>query len=194
MYLSSSFNKYQLLVDLVLSLSLSIFCIYFLECFKANRNNFLNATGEIIIWSGKFFCKMNVFLLIYHDFKFESYCSDFLKMEVYHFTGTSLVSQLVKNPPAMWETWVWSLGWEDPLEKGTAGYPLQYYGLAKSRTWLSDFHLLFSPVYIGKTAWPLQRTAKCAFGVSLVFIFIWSGCSFHCLKNKTPLPFGENFL
>ena len=26
----------------------------------------------------------------------------------------------VKNPPAMWETWVQSLGWEDPLEKGTA--------------------------------------------------------------------------
>ena len=26
--------------------------------------------------------------------------------------------QLVKNPPAMWETWVQSLGWEDPLEKG----------------------------------------------------------------------------
>ena len=29
----------------------------------------------------------------------------------------SLVAQLVKNPPAMWETWVPSLGWEDPLEK-----------------------------------------------------------------------------
>ena len=32
----------------------------------------------------------------------------------------SLVAQLVKNTPAMWETWVRSLGWEDPLEKGTA--------------------------------------------------------------------------
>ena len=29
----------------------------------------------------------------------------------------SLVAQLVKNPPTMWETWVRSLGWEDPLEK-----------------------------------------------------------------------------
>ena len=28
----------------------------------------------------------------------------------------SLVAQLVRNPPAMWETWVWSLGWEDALE------------------------------------------------------------------------------
>ena len=32
----------------------------------------------------------------------------------------SLVAQMVKNPPAMWETWVPSLGWEDPLEKGMA--------------------------------------------------------------------------
>ena len=31
-----------------------------------------------------------------------------------------LVAQLVKNPPAMWETLVQSLGWEDPLEKGKA--------------------------------------------------------------------------
>ena len=30
----------------------------------------------------------------------------------------SLVAQLVKNPPAMRETWVRSLSWEDPLEKG----------------------------------------------------------------------------
>ena len=30
------------------------------------------------------------------------------------------MAQLVKNLPAMWETWVRSLGWEDPLEKGKA--------------------------------------------------------------------------
>ena len=52
--------------------------------------------------------------------------------------------------PAMRETWVQSLGWEDPLEEGK-GYPLQYFGLensmdyivhgvAKSQTQLSDFH------------------------------------------------------
>ena len=34
--------------------------------------------------------------------------------------GASLVDQLLKNLPAMWETWVRSLGWEDPLEKGKA--------------------------------------------------------------------------
>ena len=32
----------------------------------------------------------------------------------------SLIAQLVKNLPAMRETWVWSLGWEDPLKKGKA--------------------------------------------------------------------------
>ena len=36
------------------------------------------------------------------------------------FYGASLVAQMVKNMPAMRETWVPSLGWEDPLEKGMA--------------------------------------------------------------------------
>ena len=30
------------------------------------------------------------------------------------------MAQTVKNLPEMWETWVWSLGWEDPLEEGMA--------------------------------------------------------------------------
>ena len=58
--------------------------------------------------------------------------------------------QLVKNLPAMWETWVPSLGWKGPLEKGKAT-DLQYsvlensldcivHGVAKSQTKLSDFH------------------------------------------------------
>ena len=34
------------------------------------------------------------------------------------YSWASLVAQLIKNPPAMRETWVSSLGWEDPLEKG----------------------------------------------------------------------------
>ena len=36
------------------------------------------------------------------------------------YAWTSLVAQLVKNLPAMWETWVQPLHWEDPLEKGKA--------------------------------------------------------------------------
>ena len=34
--------------------------------------------------------------------------------------GAFLVAQLVKKPPAMWETWVLFLGWEDPPEEGMA--------------------------------------------------------------------------
>ena len=36
------------------------------------------------------------------------------------YSWASLVAYLGKNPPASWETWVLSLGWEDPLEKGKA--------------------------------------------------------------------------
>ena len=36
------------------------------------------------------------------------------------YSWASLVTQLVKNPPAMWETWVQSLSWEDPLMEGKA--------------------------------------------------------------------------
>ena len=61
------------------------------------------------------------------------------------------MAQLGNNLPAMWETWVQSLGWKEPLEKGKAGYPLQdsdlensmdciVHGIAKSQTQLSDFH------------------------------------------------------
>ena len=54
----------------------------------------------------------------------------------------SLVAQLVKNPPAMQETSVQSLGWEDPQEKGTATLssilawriPWTIHGVTKSRT------------------------------------------------------------
>ena len=38
-------------------------------------------------------------------------------MYMYMYTWASLVAQLVKNPPAMWETSVRSLGWENPLKK-----------------------------------------------------------------------------
>ena len=50
-------------------------------------------------------------------------------------TRASLVAQTVKNLTAMWETWVRSLGWEDPLEKGKA-YPLQYPDLENSMDWI----------------------------------------------------------
>ena len=62
----------------------------------------------------------------------------------------SLGAQLVNNPPAIWETWVPSLGWEDPLEKERLPPPVfwpgEFHGLyivyevTKSQTGLNDFH------------------------------------------------------
>ena len=53
--------------------------------------------------------------------------------------------QLVKNPPAMQETWVQSLGWEDPLGEGKwpptpVFWPGESHGVATSLTQLSDLH------------------------------------------------------
>ena len=42
----------------------------------------------------------------------------------YNTTKASLVAQMVKNLPSMQETWVWSLGWEDPLEEGMATHSI----------------------------------------------------------------------
>ena len=39
------------------------------------------------------------------------------------YSWASLVAQLVKNPPLMWETWVRSLAWEYPLKRGKASQP-----------------------------------------------------------------------
>ena len=74
-------------------------------------------------------------------------------------SGTSLVAQMVKHLPTMRETWVQSLGLEDPLEKEVATHSstldwkipwmedpgrLQFMGVAKDRTQLSNFtfHLM----------------------------------------------------
>ena len=85
-----------------------------------------------------------------------------------------LVAQMIKNPTAMQETWVQSLGQEDPLEKGMATHSsilawrtpwteepggLQSHGVAKSQTWLSDrttMHnctLLFSHLVVSDFLW-----------------------------------------
>ena len=58
------------------------------------------------------------------------------------------MAQLVKNPPTMWGTWVQSLGWEDPLEKGKATYSsglensmnCLVHGVVKSQKQLNNFH------------------------------------------------------
>ena len=69
------------------------------------------------------------------------------------YSWASLVAQVVKNLPAMWETWVRPLGWEDPLEEGMAthssilawripmdrgAWQTTVHGVAKSQTQLID--------------------------------------------------------
>ena len=69
------------------------------------------------------------------------------------YSWDSLVAQMIKNLPAIQETWVPSLGWEDPLEEGMATYSSIFawriprdrgawratvHGVAKSQTQLSN--------------------------------------------------------
>ena len=69
------------------------------------------------------------------------------------YSWASLVAQIVKNLPAMWETWAQSLGWEDPLEEGLVNHSsilawrilmdrgawwATVHGVAKNWTLLSD--------------------------------------------------------
>ena len=52
------------------------------------------------------------------------------------FTKASLVAQTIKNPPAMQETWVWFLAWEDPQEKGMATHSnILAWRIPVNRTW-----------------------------------------------------------
>ena len=84
----------------------------------------------------------------------------------------SLVAQLVKNQPAMWETWVQSLGWEGPLEKGKAthssilAWRTGLYSVLDCKDWtqLSDFSL--SPpcresAFLLGEGWKPGREASC---------------------------------
>ena len=104
----------------------------------------------------------------------------------------SLVAQMVKNLPAMQEIRVWSLGWEDSLEKemvthssilawkipcpeGLAGYSPW---VAKSQTWLSDCHFVLSPVFQCRCT----IFHSCQKGMSFSgAIFLLSSCSFFLL-------------
>ena len=86
--------------------------------------------------------------------KYQEICQISWFQENYSISWGSLVSEMVKNPPAMRETWVWSLDWKDPLEEGMATHPsilawripmdrgawrATVYGVAKSQTRLSNW-------------------------------------------------------
>jgi len=87
------------------------------------------------------------------------------------YSWASLVAQLVKNLPAMWETWVWSLDWEDFLEKGKTTHcnilawriPSTVYSMRlQSQTWLNNLHSLTHSFTLEisreVSQWPKNRT------------------------------------
>ena len=55
--------------------------------------------------------------------------------EAYILIGTSLLAQRVKHLPTMRETWVRSLGWEDPLEKEMATNSSILAGKSRGESW-----------------------------------------------------------
>ena len=85
------------------------------------------------------------------------------------FSWASLVAQMVKNLPVMWETWVWSLGWEDPLEEDMA----------------TQFSILAWRIPIDRGAWQttVHRVAKSWNQLSdyAHTFFSWLALFCHCL-------------
>ena len=76
----------------------------------------------------------------------------------YDLTWATLIAQLVKNPPAMQDTPVRFLGWEDPLEKGKATHSsIQAWRIPRSWTQLSDFHFTWSYLVFTGPVWNMEK-------------------------------------
>ena len=126
-----------------------------------------------------------------------------------------LVAQMVKNLPALQETWVQSLGWEDPLEKGMATHsrilawriPMNrgespwtawwatVHGVTKSLTQLSDFHFSFFQVYwvcdAIQPSCPPSLSSPPALNqeTRIAFQALMAGNTFYLLRMTTALLF-----
>ena len=95
----------------------------------------------------------------------------------FNLSWVSLVAQLVKHLPDLQETWVQSLGWEDPLEKGKATHSsilawripwTTVHGVTKSWTRLSHFHCQqcrrpWFKSWVGKICWRRHRPSTPVF-------------------------------
>ena len=77
-----------------------------MHTFSSTSQQFSTLHSSSRVWEVQWFC---VFTNTHH-----------FSLFIFSHFNRSLVAQSVKNAPAMWETWVWSLGWEDPLEEGMA--------------------------------------------------------------------------
>ena len=89
-------------------------------------------------------------------------------IKIKYLSWASLVAQLVKNLPAIQETWVQSLGWEDPLEKGKATTPV---------FWPGEFHGLYSP-------WGCKELDMT--GHTLLYKYLAQHLPQQTISSKTP--------
>ena len=106
------------------------------------------------------------------------------------YSWTSLVAQLVKNLPAVWETWVRSLGWEDPLKKVKATHsrilawriPWTTLSMGSQRVrhdWVT-FTFTFSLCILNTD--PLYVLQFCEFSFHFFFLFTFLIMSFEVSK------------
>ena len=114
---------------------------------------------------------------------------------------TSLVPRLLKILPAMKETRVQSVGWEDSLEKETATHssilawriPWTIHGIAKSWTWLSDFHFTLKCNGLSRTlSWSFTHDfcniTHWLFGKYILWIFqCWHTSAYNKSLLTSPL-------
>ena len=142
------------------------------------------------IWTLQFFLVYKKFLYLYFichlyhdDFKFPAQTSSpglrrlFPSVNLF---GASLMAQMVKHLPAMWETRVWSLGQEDILKKEIATHSITLawkisrmeesggatvHGVAKSWTQLSDFTFLSLLTCLPKCSASTSDSETCSFFV-----------------------------
>ena len=96
------------------------------------------------------------------------------------YSWASLVAQMVKNPPAMWETWVQSMGWEDPLEEGMVTHSnIRAWRIPMNRgAWQAAVHGVAK-----------SRTACSVFSKSPINVLSY----FHNLKKKKSFNFKLSF-
>ena len=108
-----------------------------------------------------FFFNVLLWFIVFCSFVFNIFSAivqSFISGKLNTLFGISLVAQLGKNPPAMWETWVRSPAWEDPLEKGKAAHssilawriPGTVESMGSQRighNWVTSLHSVFRFLY-----------------------------------------------
>ena len=109
-------------------LDLTVFWMNWGKAFWILRHIHPIVSGDLTLVFSFYFVRYKSFHMFFHWLLWvssiiinELICHvQFLLVFLYVNVWTSLVAQLVTNPPAVWQTWIRSLCWEDPLDKGTA--------------------------------------------------------------------------